>query len=482
MQKRLSISILLMILGFIITPQLSGQSKPNIILINMDNFGYGELGCYGGGITRGAPTPRIDMLADEGMRLTNYNVEAQCTPSRASLMTGRYPVRSGNTSVPIITGMYGLTQWEYTMAEMLSDAGYITAMYGKWHLGHTEGRFPTDQGFDEWYGIPNSTDESYWAEDPQFMKVVEENISPYVVPEYIYNGKKGSTPEKFKIYNFESRREIDRECTDHALAFIKKNAKDEKPFFIYMPYTQTHMPVLPSNKFSGITGNGNYADVLAQLDTYVGELLDQLDKSGIEENTLFIFTSDNGPEMIPGHHGWAGPWKGSYFTAKEGSLRVPFIIRWPNKVPEGVVSNEIVHQMDIYTTLASFAGAKVPSDRIIDGVDHSDFFLGKSEKSAREGFVVYVGDHIFGAKWRNWKMLTKGLDDSKGNGVIVEYGFPQFFNLYDDPHEDYPWIPERAGAFWVRWPMAEIFKEHGISLQLEPPIKAGTPDPYLPNK
>ena len=143
MQKRPSISILLMILGFIITPQLSAQSKPNIILINMDNFGYGELGCYGGGITRGAPTPRIDMLADEGMRLTNYNVEAQCTPSRASLMTGRYPIRSGNTTVPLTTGMYGLTQWEHTMAEMLSEEGYATGMFGKWYLGHTEGRFHT---------------------------------------------------------------------------------------------------------------------------------------------------------------------------------------------------------------------------------------------------------------------------------------------------------------------------------------------------
>ena len=136
---------LLLITIFLITSVYS-QDQPNVILINMDNFGYGELGCYGGGITRGAATPRIDALADEGMRLTNFNVEAQCTPSRASLMTGRYPVRSGNTTVPIITGMYGLTQWEYTMAEMLSDKGYSTAMFGKWHLGHTEGRFPTDQG------------------------------------------------------------------------------------------------------------------------------------------------------------------------------------------------------------------------------------------------------------------------------------------------------------------------------------------------
>ena len=482
MQKRPSISILLMILGFIITPQLSAQSKPNIILINMDNFGYGELGCYGGGITRGAPTPRIDMLADEGMRLTNYNVEAQCTPSRASLMTGRYPIRSGNTTVPLTTGMYGLTQWEHTMAEMLSEAGYATGMFGKWHLGHTEGRFPTDQGFDEWYGIPNSTDESFWAESAEFMKVVEENISPYAVPEYIYNGKKGKAPEKVKIYNMEARRNIDRECTDNALDFMKRKVRDKETFFIYIPYTQTHMPVLPSMEFDGKTGNGKWADVLAQLDTYVGELLDQVDDLGIKENTIFIFTSDNGPEMIPGHNGWSGPWKGSYFTAKEGSLRVPFIIRWPNKIPAGKVSNEIVHQMDLYTTLASLSGANVPNDRIIDGVDHSNFFLGKTDTSARDGFVVYVGNYIFGVKWRNWKMLTKELDNSKGTGVIVEYGFPIFYNLYDDPHEDYPWTEEKAGAFWVRWPMAEILKEHGYSLQVETPIKPGTPDPYLPNK
>lgn len=482
MKTATSNSLFLMLIGFILSYPLFSQDQPNIILINMDNFGYGELGCYGGGITRGAPTPRIDELASEGMRLTNFNVEAQCTPSRASLMTGRYPIRSGNTTVPITTGMYGLTQWEYTMAEMFSDAGYSTGMFGKWHLGHTNGRFPTDQGFNEWYGIPNSTDESYWAESQEFMKVYEENISPYAVPEYIYKGKKGSKPEKVKIYNLNARRNIDRECTDHALDFIKRMSNDNKAFFVYIPYTQTHMPVIPSEEFSGVTGNGNYADVLAQLDTYVGELLDMVDELNIKNNTIFIFTSDNGPEMIPGHHGWSGPWKGSYFTAKEGSLRVPFIIRWPGKVPNGRVSNEIVHQMDLYTTLATFASAKIPTDRKIDGVDHSDFFMGKTEKSAREGFVVYVGQHIFGVKWRNWKMLTKELDDSRGTGKIVEYGFPRFYNLYEDPKEEYPWVPERAGSFWVRWPMAEILKEHIESLQIEPAIKPGTPDPYVPKK
>ncbi len=171
------------------------QDKPNIVFIFMDNFGYGELGVYGGGITRGGATPRIDALADEGLRLTNFNVEAQCTPSRAALLTGRYAIRSGNGSVPITTGLYGMTQWEITMAEMLSDAGYATGIFGKWHLGHTEGRFPTDQGFDEWYGIPNSTDESLWPDQAQFNAVVEEGLSPYAVPEYVYDGRKGEEPK-----------------------------------------------------------------------------------------------------------------------------------------------------------------------------------------------------------------------------------------------------------------------------------------------
>ena len=197
----------MMAIGLVTTA--TAAEKPNIVLINMDNFGYGELGVYGGGITRGAPTPRIDKLASEGMRLTNFNVEAQCTPSRAALMTGRYAKRSGNGSVPLLTGLYGLTQWEVTMAEMLADAGYATGMFGKWHLGQTEGRFPTDQGFDEWYGIPNSTDEAFWPEQSQFNEAVKEDISEYLVPEHIYEGKKGSTPKEVKVYDLAERRKID---------------------------------------------------------------------------------------------------------------------------------------------------------------------------------------------------------------------------------------------------------------------------------
>lgn len=456
------------------------QEKPNIVLIFMDNFGYGELGVYGGGITRGAPTPRIDRLATEGIRLTNFNVEVQCTPIRAALMTGRYAIRSGNGSVPITTGMYGLTQWEITMAEMLSDAGYATGMFGKWHLGHTEGRFPTDQGFDEWYGIPNSTDESLWPGQPQFNAVVKEKLSPYAVPEYVYDGKRGSTPKKVKIYDSSARLEIDRECTDRAKDFIRRQAEAGKPFFAFLPYTQTHMPVVPSKEFAGKSGNGDWADVLMQIDAYTAELLDTIDELAIADNTIFIFTSDNGPEMLPGHNGWGGPWRGSYFTGLEGSLRVPFIMRWPNKVPAGTVSNEIVHAIDLFATFAHIVEGTIPGDRVIDSIDQSDFFLGKQEKSNRDGFIVYVGNDVFGVKWRNWKMIFKEVERSTDEKKT--YDFPRFYNLYSDPKEEYPLTKDTAGHFWVRWPMGELLKAHAASLMQEPPIKAGTPDPYQPSQ
>ncbi len=337
---------------------------------------------------------------------------------------------------------------------------------------------PTDQGFDEWYGIPNSTDESLWPDQPQFNAVVKEGLSPYAVPEYVYDGRKGEKPKKVKIYDSTLRPEIDREITDRAKAFIKRQAQAGKPFFVFLPYTQTHMPVVPSKNFRGKSGNGDWGDVLMQIDAYTGELLDTVEELGIKDDTIFIFTADNGPEMLPGHNGRSGPWRGSYFTGLEGSLRVPFIIRWPGKVPAGAVSNEIVHEMDMFATFARFTGGKVPTDRIIDSVDQSDFLRGKQEKSNRDGFVVYVGNDMFGVKWRNWKMMFKeverGTDDKK------TYDFPRFINLYSDPKEEYPLTKATAGHFWVRWPMSEILTEHLASLQKEPPIQPGTPDPYRP--
>jgi len=452
------------------------SKKPNIVLIFMDNFGWGEIGAYGGGILRGAATPRIDSLAEEGMKLLNFNVEAQCTPSRAAIMTGRYAIRTGNAEVPLSSGEYGLTQWEITMPEMLSAAGYDTAMFGKWHLGDSKGRYPTDQGFDEWYGIPNSSDESYWPDNDLFRK----GVHPQAKYEYVMEAKRGEKPREVKVYNSAARLIIDREVTDKAKDYIKRKAKTAKPFFLFIPYTQTHLPVEPEPSRKGKTGNGHWADVLAQTDAYVGELLDTVKAAGIEDNTIFIFTADNGPEAAIPHQGFAGPWRGSYFTGLEGSLRVPFLIRWPGKIPARAVSNEIVHEMDLFTTFAKIAGGKVPTDRIVDGVDQSAFLMGKQKKSKREAIVVYVGKEIFGVKWRNWKLMTKELP--KGFGVPVkQLSVPAFYNLHLDPKEEYP-VLHAPPNFWVRYPASQALLEHIGSLRKEPPIRPGTPDPYVPKK
>jgi arylsulfatase len=317
-----------------------------------------------------------------------------------------------------------------------------------------------------------------WPDQAQFNAVVEENLSPYAVPEYIYTSKKGETPQKVKIYDSSERPEIDREITNQAIDFMNRQAADDNPFFVYIPYTQTHMPVVPSSEFAGKSGNGDWGDVLLQLDAYVGELLDTIDELKITDNTIFVFTSDNGPEMLPGHNGWGGPWRGSYFTGLEGSLRVPFIIRWPNKIPENTVSNEIVHALDMFATFARVSGGKIPEDRVIDSVDQLDFLTGKQEKSNRDGFMVYVGNDLFGIKWRNWKMMFKEVE--RGTDHKMTYDFPRFYNLYTDPKEEYPLTKSTAGHFWVRWPMGELLNEHTLSLQTEPPIIAGTTDPYTP--
>jgi len=458
----------------LLSAPVAAQEKPNIVLVFMDNFGWGEIGVYGGGILRGAPTPRIDSLASEGLRLLNFNVEAQCTPSRAAIMTGRYAIRTGNAAVPLGVGVYGLTQWEYTMAEMLSDAGYNTGMFGKWHLGDSKGRYPTDQGFDEWFGIPNSSDESYWPDNDLYRA----GTHPQVKFEYVMEAKHGETPKELEVYDSAKRLTIDREITTRAVDFMKRKAKHDKPFFLFVPYTQTHLPVEPHPDNKGKTGNGHWADVLAQTDAYVGEMLDTVDELGIKDNTIFIFTADNGPEGAIPHQGFAGPWRGTYFTGLEGSLRVPFLIRWPKEIPAGGVSNEIVHEMDLFATFARLAGGKVPDDRVIDSVDQSEFFMGNKDVSNRESVVVYVGSELYGVKWRDWKMMLKEIDTISADPTR-SYGVPLFYNLLLDPKEEYP-ILYAPQNFWIRYPAGQVLVEHSISLQDEPPIRPGTPDPYEP--
>jgi arylsulfatase len=444
--------------------------RPNILFILMDNLGYGEPGVYGGGITRGAPTPEIDALAAEGTRLTNFNVEAQCTPSRSAIMTGRFSIRSGTHSVPIGGGVEGLTQWEVTIAEALSDVGYATGAFGKWHLGSEDGRLPNDQGFDEWYGIPRTTDEAFWPSSPQAAAL----DVPFT---RITEGRKGEPSRELEVYDLEARRLIDAEITRRTVDFMRGSVEAGRPFYAYVPYTLVHFPTLPNPAFAGRTGYGDFPDALAEMDTNVGALLDAVDELRIRDDTIVVFTSDNGPEATWPWQGTAGPWRGYYFTHMEGSLRVPFIIRWPERIPAGRVSDEIVHEVDTFATFAGLAGAAVPADRPIDGVDQTDFLLGAAERSGREGFPVFVADRLEAVKWRNWKLVF--YDEQRDWWTPpLRLGSPKAFDLITDPKEEYPETALRNT--WNAEPAMAIVTEFQRSLVEHPPIAPGTPDPYAP--
>jgi arylsulfatase len=351
-------------------------------------------------------------------------------------------------------------------------------MFGKWHLGRTDGRFPTDQGFDEWYGVPNSTDESVYSSVPGFAESG--------VPEtYVMDARRGESPTRVRPYNLEYRPLIDRDLTDRAVAFMQRNAEADVPFFVYLPYTATHFPTLPHPDFVGRSGNGLWADLLMQIDSYVGELLGAIDELGIAENTIVIFTADNGPEALgyestnltveTAAHGSPGQWRGTLFTGFEGALRVPFVVRWPGRIPADRSSDQIVHAMDLFPTLAAIAGGTVPSDRPIDGLDMTAFFLGEREESGRDGFIVYMGAEVFGVKWRNWKLHFKEQD--AWSDILRTYTMPRVYNLLTDPQErdnvlfPHTWVPKAA--------LGQL-EEHVASLRENPPIPAGAPDPYQP--
>ena len=471
MRKSLFIGLVIISIFLVILFQSAhAAEKPNVVFMMMDNLGWGEIGTYGGGVLRGAATPQLDTLAEEGMKLLNFNVENQCTPSRSALMTGRHPIRSGTTRV-VWGQLYGLVGWEKTLAELFLDAGYTTGIFGKWHLGDTRGRFPTDQGFDEWYGVANTTDESWYRE--QFQYDGKASIEPF-----IQESKRGKKPKTVEPYTVDSRRRIDGQLNQKAIDFMMRQAKAKKPFFAYIPYTQPHIPTLPHKDFDGKTGNGHYADVIAEMDHRAGEILDTIDRLGIRDNTIVVWTSDNGPESAVGWHGTAGFWRGSYFTALEGSMRTSFLIRWPGKIKAGRVSNEIIHITDILPTFSRVAGYKVPDDRQIDGIDQLDFFLGRQEKSKREGFPIYLGETLSAYKWRNWKVYFVELNDMFDKPKRLN--FPSIHNLIKDPKELYP---DRTGeTTWVLPAVSKRITRFAATLAKEPPIKLGTPDPYLPTK
>ena len=440
---------------------------PNILLILADNLGWGELGCYGGGVLRGAPTPRIDALAEEGLTCLNFNVESDCVPTRSALMTGRHPIRTGAMqSVP--AGLpQGLIPWEVTIGELLQRAGYATACFGKWHLGDREGRLPKDCGFDEWYGIPRTSNEAMFTSAPGF--------DPTIVPmPYVMEGVKGAPARNLTVYDLDQRRLIDGELTRRTIDFMERQSAAGRPFFAYVPLTQLHFPTLPHPDFAGRTGAGDFADAMAEMDHRVGEMLDAIDRLGLREDTLVLFGSDNGPEFRRPWRGTAGPWRGTYHTAMEGGLRVPFILRWPGRIAPSRTT-EVLHITDLYPTLAKVAGALLPADRPIDGIDQLGFFLGEQPKSARDGFPYYIKTELRAVKWRDWKMhLMWEVEPNEGP---IKLETPYLFNLVQDPKEE---TDANMEGGWVRGPIRRLIEAFQESLKTHPPIPPGAPDDFVP--
>jgi arylsulfatase len=471
-------------------------TRPNIVFFLWDNLGWGEVGCYGGGVLRGAPTPRIDALAAQGLRLLNFNVEAQCTPSRSAILTGRHPIRSGTHTVPITGGPEGLTRWEVTIAQALADSGYATGMWGKWHLGSDpEQRSPVDFGFDEAVWCPRTADEVLWTMQSYFPEGAMTS-APYAgktkIPlelQPIYSKKKGAKAKVIATYDAKFRADFDRKITEWAIDFMSRSKQAGKPFYMYLPYTQVHIPPIPDPEFAGKTKRGNWADLLTQMDAFTGVILDKLDELGLAKDTIVVWTSDNGgdptyrmpamdPDPLGGQwNGFSGPWRGGYVTSLEGSNRVPCIIRWPGKVPAGKVSNELVHEVDTFTTLLVAAGAKVPADRQIDGMDMGEFLLGEAEESGRDTVLCLQGNRLQAVKWRQWKAHLFQQDEA--DSTWSPYNVPHIHNLEWDPREEHQVAFPHA---WVLHPMAAAVGAFLRSFALEPPIKTGTPDPYLPPK
>ena len=477
------------VLLLVATSTLAQGTKPNVVFFLVDNVGWGDFSVYGGTTA----TPRIDKLAAEGIRFNNYNVEGQCTPSRSAIMTGRHPIRSGTWSVvPPAHGKFGLTPWEYTIAKLFSEAGYATALYGKWHLGNTQGRLPNDQGFDEWWGIPDSWDEAGYSLDPSFnalvARVLAEKKVPALLdlPPHVLEGRKGEPSKIVMDLDMKVRPIIDGQyLIPKTIDFIKRQAAAKKPFFVYVGYSEMHPPVACNPEFVGKSTQrgGLYSDCIAEMDYRVGQVLDAIKEAGIDVNPIVVFSSDNGQITgTPGgaRGGSAGPWRGNFYEAPwEGSMRVAGIVRWPGKVPAGVVTEEMLAAVDWLPTLAGMVGASqlVPKDRPIDGIDASAFMLGKSAKTGRNSYIFF--DSLDGVpmavKWEHYKMIFRYVPgpgvDAINNGEIKPV-LPMMFDLSSDPHEDYNlWIELTHG--WLYGPVLEILGRFERSVEEYPNIKPG---------
>jgi arylsulfatase A len=398
---------------------------PNFIIILADDLGYGDLSCYG---SAKIATPRLDRMAAEGVRLTDFHVTAPiCSPSRASLLTGRYAQRAGLPFVLFPTERKGLAPQEITLAEVLKERGYATACIGKWHLGFLPPFQPTQQGFDEFFGLPYSNDSGKQPPHQPFNPV----LAPAELPLL-----RGTNVLEAPV----AQETLTERYTEEAIQFMRRNR--DRPFFLYLPHTFPHRPLHASEPFRGKSRAGLYGDTVECLDWSTGRILDALAELGLDEQTLVCFTSDNGPPPAAptqgerGGSGSAGPLRGWKFTAYEGGFRMPAIFRWPGKIPAGRVCTELTTTLDLLPTVAKLAGAKVPRDRTIDGKDIWPLLTQVKARSPHKLFCYYLDNQLQAVRSGPWKLFLE-QHDSSSLTTIMYTNRPQVmqkhFPLRDKP-------------------------------------------------
>lgn len=408
------------------TASLAAADRPNVIIIYADDLGWGDLGCYGNPVIR---TPNLDRMAAEGMRFTDFYSTAEvCTPSRAALLTGRYPIRNGmchdQFRVLRNNSAGGLPREEITLAELLKGRGYATGIVGKWHLGHLPQHLPAHHGFDSYFGMPFSNDMMPAPDSPKGRpKFYEENNAHWQTP--IIRGTEVVEAKP-------DQRLLTRRYTDEAVKFIRE--KKAAPFFLYVAHTFPHVPLFASERFRGKSAAGLYGDVIEELDWSVGEILNTLRRERLDQKTLVVFSSDNGPWLIFNHHGGsAGPLREGKGSTWEGGMRVPGLAWWPGKIPAGSVQREIATTMDLFTTCAKLAGAPVPTDRQVDGLDISPLLFGTGQVT-RDAFLYYRGSTLYAARLGHWKahFITRS---AYGGEPAVTHTLPQLYHLGEDVGE-----------------------------------------------